>query len=222
MKKSFGVIFDMDGVIVDSNPAHKKAIRQFCERYGKEVTDSFLKNRVFGKKNSDWLPELFGSMSDERLQKLSQEKEHIFREMFDPWSHRVAGLVDFVEELSEREVPMAVATSAPADNSSYILKHLLLRKRFRAVLHTSDVVRGKPAPDIYEAAASKLDLAPARCLVFEDSPTGAEAAQKAGCLTVGVATTYRDGELDFCYRVIDDFIEVTYENVENWIQEQGT
>lgn len=222
MKNPFGVIFDMDGVIVNSNPIHKKSIRQFCERYQKKVSDTFLKERVFGRKNSDWIPELFGTLTSEQLQELSREKEELFRELFDPRAHCVDGLVDFVDNLHENTVSMAVATSAPAANSSYILQDLSIRDHFKAVLHTSDVKRGKPSPDIYEAAAAKLRLEPERCIVFEDSPTGAKAGKKAGCLTVGVATTYRDGELDFCSRVIDNFTGMSVEVVAEWIHQRGT
>lgn len=160
MENPFGVIFDMDGVIVDSNPIHKKSIKRFCKKYHKEVSDGFLKERVFGRKNSDWIPELFGSINFDQLHKLSREKEELFRELFDPRQNCVNGLIDFVEDLHKYEIPMAVATSAPDANSSYILRDLSIRDRFKAVLHTSDVKKGKPAPDIYEAAAAALRLKP--------------------------------------------------------------
>ncbi len=215
----FGVIFDMDGVIVDSNPVHKKSIRVFCERYDTEVSDRFLVDRVFGRKNSDWLPEVFESIKSEDIERLSEEKEELFREMFDPIKYQVPGVKEFIRELGRASVPMAVATSAPASNSSYILGELNIQNYFRAVMHTSDVQRGKPAPDIYEKAASKLKLSPAQCVVFEDSPTGARAAKSAGCITVGVTTTYSDKVLKDCSRVIENFEQVTTEEVRLWLSE---
>lgn len=203
---------------MDSNPVHKEAIQRFCNQYNIEVSESFLRNRVYGKKNSDWIPELFGALSSEQLARLSQEKEEIFREQFDPQAHRVNGLLRLIRNLNQHEVEMAVATSAPAVNSKYILEHLSIRDKFEAVLHTSDVERGKPAPDIYEKAASRLHLNPSRCIVFEDSPTGAEAAIKAGCLTVGLMTTYKDGELAHCFRTIDDFTEIDCTTLESWMR----
>lgn len=222
MKDEFAVIFDMDGVIVDSNPVHRDSIIEFCSKHGIDVSKSFLRERVYGRTNSEWVPELFPEASESRIQRLSDEKEALFRQMFDPEHHVVKGLLNLVEELQQREVPMAVATSAPLENERYILKQLGIREKFGAVLHSSHVDQGKPAPDIYLKAAQQIDIEPTNCIVFEDSLPGARAALEAGCHTVGVTTTYSSEELNNCHRTIRDFAGVDYTLLTRWMEDRPT
>lgn len=220
MKHSFAVIFDMDGVIVDSNPVHRESIRVFCQEYGIRVSDDFLRKSVYGRTNSEWIPELFPEATDSDVKQLSDEKEAIFRKLFDPNQHVVKGLVNLIEELRQQEVPIGVATSAPVDNETYILKSLGIRQKFSTILHSAHVERSKPAPDIYQKAAENLDRKPDKCVVFEDSIPGSNAALKAGCYTVGVTTTYSSEELSRCHRTIRDFAGVDLTLLKRWLQKR--
>lgn len=205
MSESLGVIFDMDGVLVHSNPAHKKAIQIFCRKHNQDVSQNFLENRLYGRTNKEWIPELFGNISPERLQQLADEKEQMFRDMFAPEDHIVDGIHAFLENLHTHNIPMAVATSAPGKNADYILSRLSIENYFEVVLDSSHVTKGKPDPEVYLKASKALGKKPQNCIVFEDSVSGVEAARKAGARVAGVTTTHTAEELSPCTLIISDF-----------------
>jgi len=208
-----GIIFDMDGVIVHSNPAHKKAIQQFCKNHNQNVSAEFLENRLYGRTNEEWIPELFGKLNADRLQVLADEKEQMFRDMFVPENNVVEGIYEFLDILSSNNIPMAVATSAPRENADYILSRLSIEDYFNAILDSSHVSKGKPNPEVYLKASKALDRTPEQCLVFEDSVSGVKAGLGAGAKVVGVATTHSHHELGSCDLVIDNFKELTLEEL---------
>ena len=88
-------IFDMDGVIIDSNPFHKIALKQFCRKYGHDLTEEQLKEKIYGRTNKDWLANVFGSLTKEQIRKYADEKEALFRELYDKDIKAVDGLEDF-------------------------------------------------------------------------------------------------------------------------------
>lgn len=200
-----GVIFDMDGVIVHSNPAHKKAIQAFCKIHNQDVSQSFLENRLYGRTNKEWIPELFGDISAERLKKLANQKEQMFRDNFVPKDNIVEGIHKFLEILRGNNIPMAVATSAPGENADFILSQLSITDYFDAILDSSHVTTGKPDPEVYIKASKALGMKPESCIVFEDSVSGVEAGRKAGARVVGVMTTHTKEELAPCSMVIKNF-----------------
>lgn len=203
-----GIIFDMDGVIVHSNPAHKKAIQTFCKKYDQDVSQTFLENRLYGRTNKEWIPELFGDISPDKLKILADEKEQLFRDLFTPEDHVVDGIHTFLDMLRNNNIPMAVATSAPRENADYILSRLSIKKYFRAILDSSHVTTGKPNPEVYIKASKTLGKAPHHCIVFEDSIAGVQAGLKANTRVVGVTTTHTEQELEPCYLIINDFNEL--------------
>ncbi|MEL7835072.1 HAD family phosphatase [Fodinibius sp. Rm-B-1B1-1] len=209
MANTPGVIFDMDGVIVDSNPAHKKAIQIFCKKHNQDVSKTFLENRLYGRTNKEWIPELFGKISDKKLQELADEKEQMFRDMFAPEDHIVEGIHSFLDELKNNNIPMAVATSAPGENADYILSGLSIAHYFDAILDSSHVTTGKPDPEVYLKAADHLNKKPTNCIVFEDSVSGVAAGRKAGAEVVGVLTTHTNEELSPCAMTINNFVDLT-------------
>src|SRR5699024_8191499 len=100
-----GIIFDMDGVIVHSNPAHKKAIQQFCTKHQQEVSEDFLQNRLYGRTNKEWIPELMGELTDQELKKLADEKEQLFRDLFAPKENTVKGIHAFLDQVKDNNIP---------------------------------------------------------------------------------------------------------------------
>lgn len=206
MHSTIGLIYDMDGVIVHSNPAHKRAIQTFCQQHNQEVSHEFLHNKLYGRTNKEWIPELFGDLSRDRLKELADEKEQLFRDSFDPKQNIVPGLMNFLRLVKEQGFKMAVATSAPAENADYILSDLNIQHFFDAVLNSSHVSKGKPEPEVYQKASAALSLPPAQCIVFEDSIAGVEAGLRAGCKVVAVTTTHTREEFPQCDYAIDDFV----------------
>lgn len=210
---SFGVVFDMDGVIVDTNPYHKISLKQFCEKYGYHFTDDELINRIYGRTNNEWIANLFGKLPKEKLLELGEEKEAMFRALYKDVIEPVAGLESFLKKLNHHNIPRAIGTSAPRSNVDFVLDHTGLRNYFPIILDQSHVEHGKPNPEIYLKTAQALNLPPEQTIVFEDSLSGIEAAQRAGARVVGVTTTHTPAELKHCDLVITDFTHVALESL---------
>ena len=200
-----GLLFDMDGVIADTNPFHKEAIKVFCSKHGIEVDDDYLKTKVYGRTNQEWIPALFGNLSSAEVNAYADEKEAIFRDMYAPHLQLVPGLADFLAEASQSGIPCAVGTSAPNENARFILDNTGLSKQFEAVLDAAHVTKGKPAPEVYLKAAKAIGQAPAQCIVFEDALVGVAAGKAAGCKVVGIGTTHSSQELQEADLYTSDF-----------------
>ena len=205
---SYAVIFDMDGVIIDSNPFHKISLRQFCEKYGYHLSDQELINKIYGRTNKEWIANLFGALSNEELMRYGEEKEALFREIYKNDISALKGLPEFLKGLKEINIPVAIGTSAPRSNVDFVLSHTELESYFSTILDESDVEHGKPNPEIYLKVAARLGYEPSRCVVFEDSLSGVESARRAGAKVVGVATTHSFEELNHTDFVIRDFADL--------------
>ncbi len=203
--KTVAVIFDMDGVIVDTNPYHKISLKQFCERYGYKLNDEELVNRIYGRTNNEWIRNLFGPLPKERILELGEEKEALFREIYKPVIKPLAGLENFLKKLEVHNIPKAIGTSAPRSNVDFVLTGTNLTEYFPVILDQSDVEHGKPHPEIYLKTADRLKIAPQECIVFEDSLSGVESAQRAGAKVIGVTTTHTHQELSHTNYSIEDF-----------------
>ena len=208
-----GVLFDMDGVLVDSNPVHKELIRTFCSRYGKRISESFFLESISGRTNREWIPLVFPEKTIEDVDRLADEKEQLFRETFEPAAAVTPGLLPFLKELRSNRIPMAVATSAPEENAVFILNHLRITPFFDAVLHAAHVARGKPHPEIYIKSSRAIGLEPAQCVVFEDSVAGVTAGRKAGARVIGVTGTHTREEFGACSKVIASFEEIAFSDL---------
>ena len=94
-----GFLFDMDGVIVDSNPAHKIALKQFCKKHGHDLTEDQLREKIYGRTNKDWIPAVFGKISPDQVKRYADEKEALFRDLYEDTIRPVDGLLAFLEKL---------------------------------------------------------------------------------------------------------------------------
>ena len=195
----------MDGVIVDSNPYHKIALKQFCTKYGKELTEEELREKIYGRRNRDWLVNIFGPLDERKMRRYADEKEELFRKVYDKDIKALDGLREFLEQLKGSGIPAAIATSAPRSNVDFTLEKTGLEQYFATILDDSFVEQGKPHPDVYLKAAAALGFDPENCIVFEDSLAGVEAAKKAGCKVVGLTTTHTKKELKDTDLVVEDF-----------------
>jgi HAD superfamily hydrolase (TIGR01509 family) len=210
----FAVIFDMDGVIVNSNPFHKIALKQFCEKHGYHLSDEELKSRIFGRTNKDWLMSLFdGKVTAKQIKEFENEKESLFREIFTPHIKPVKGLITFLERLKARQIPRAIATSAPPANVQFTLGKTKTRKFFQAVVDGDEVENSKPHPEIYEKTAAAIHFPPQKCVIIEDSLSGIAAGRQAGCKVIGITTTHTHDELVDTDLVIDDFDQLTVDHL---------
>ncbi len=213
MTAPFAVIFDMDGVIVDNMPYHRKAWEIFFEKYDPPmILEDFLPH--MGKSNEDLLTVLFGNkIKEEEIRSLGEEKEALYREIYAPEVAPLPGFIDFLRSLRENHVKTAVATAAPKVNLDFLLDHIDLRNDLDVLVDDSEVNKGKPDPEIYLKAAERLDHPPELCLVFEDSLAGIQSAINAGMKVVGVTTTNPAQKMQSTNLVIKDFTEIDMDKI---------
>jgi beta-phosphoglucomutase family hydrolase len=186
------LLFDMDGVIVDSNPLHRIVWEEYNRRYAVETTEA-MQRRMYGKRNDEIVRDFFGpDLTDEEVFRRGAEKEALYREMLLPQiaTSLVPGVRAFLER--HRDLPAAVATNAEPANLEFVLREAGLRHCFQAAVDGHQVRRPKPQPDIYLRAAELLRVSPENCVVFEDSGTGVRAGLAAGMRVVGLTTTHDD------------------------------
>ena len=210
----FGVVFDMDGVIMNSNPYHERAWKKFCKAHNIMLADEEFHHYIFGRIAKDTIDYIF--KKDHTMAEVNRyvdEKELIYREMYAQNIKLLEGLYSFLEELQRRNIPVAIATSAPKDNVEFVFKYLPISHFFKFVLDASDIEKGKPDPEIYIRVIRKLGIPPNRCIVFEDSLSGIKSALAAGAKVIGVATTHRPEEFDGVKWVIENFVDLHYDHL---------
>ena len=198
-------LFDMDGVIVDSNPFHKVALRQFCKKYGHDLSEEQLREKIYGRTNKDWIPNIFGKLEPGQLKKYADEKEGLFRKLYENDIKPVEGLISFLEKMEQQNIARAIATSAPRANVDFTLEKTGIGRFFDTILDEAFVTRGKPDPEIYLKTAAALGFKPENCIVLEDSLSGVESARSAGCKVIGITTTHSKEELQNTDLAIDNF-----------------
>jgi HAD superfamily hydrolase (TIGR01509 family) len=214
MSEQVGVIFDMDGVIMDNNLYHKKAWHAFCEIHKIHITEEEFHNHIFGRIAKDTIDYIFKKPhSKEEVNAYVDEKELFYRNIYKNEIKLTAGLYPFLEELKRKNVPIGLATSAPTENLEFVFRHLPIEDFFSSVLDASDIKKGKPDPEIYIRAIRDLDVDPHRCVIFEDSLSGIQSALGAGACVVGVATTHKPEEFKGVQFVIPDFGQMDYDKV---------
>lgn len=209
----YAVIFDMDGVLADNNPWHIRAWMEFAARYGRKITPADVTSR-FGYTNQDYISFLFGRAIDkEEADRLGEEKERIYREMYKKEMNPLSGLVSFIESLHASGIGIGLGTSAPVSNVGFVLDGFGIRKYFSVMIDASQISKGKPDPEIYLLAADKLGVPSCNCLVFEDSVYGVEAGKRAGMKVAGVLTSHQPDELKNADLLVRDFTEMTAKRV---------
>ncbi len=188
--RPLALIFDMDGVIVHSNPEHCAAWIDFNRLYGLETTPEMLA-RMYGKRNDEIVRDYFGAhLSDAEIARRGREKETLYRRRVTGrvGETLVPGIRQFLD--SCRRLPLAIATNAEPANVDLILEESGLRPYFSVVVDGHQVSRPKPHPDVYLKAASLLGVPPRNCVVFEDSESGVAAALAAEMQVIGLRTTH--------------------------------
>jgi len=199
------VLWDVDGTLVDSLEYHWLSWREALAEEGYALTrEQFLS--TFGRRNDEILRAYFGDdITPARVTRISLGKEEAYREMVR--SRGIAplpGVRRWLHQLKADGWRQAVASSAPPLNLDVILASLGVADCFDAIASAEEVERGKPDPQIFLAAAAKVQTPPARCVVVEDAPAGTEAVRRAGMRSVGVLTTHAHLEADLVVRSLDE------------------
>lgn len=202
-----GVIFDMDGVLVDSGWAHRQAWFDLAAAERLEMSDEFF-SRTFGMQNDTILPMLRPDISPSELDRLSDWKERRYRDLVHSRPKAAEGVLALLSDLKAKGFRLAIGSSAPRANLDVFWGPLGLGDYFEAAVTKEQVVEGKPAPETFLKAAGSLSLAPDRCVVVEDAVHGVQAAKAAGMRAVAVTTTRSRRELSQADRVVDSLAEL--------------
>lgn len=209
------LIFDMDGVLVHSMPLHTLAWERYLAKLG--ITVENLEQRMHGRRNSELVRDLIDpNLPEDVVFHHGAEKERLFREMMTAGGlpqYVIPGVREFLDRYGD--LPKAVASNAEPQNIDFVLDEFDLRAYFPITVNGMQVARPKPFPDVYLEAARQLNTPPAHCIVFEDSPTGVEAARAAGMRVVAVETTpttFHGVQLE-----IKDFLDPA---LDPWMKEQ--
>ena len=180
------VIWDMDGVILDSADAHLLSWHRMAQDEGLAFTDAQFW-ATFGRRNDEIIQLLWGPLAPEKMQEIADSKERYFRDAVRTTAMALPGAIELLSELHGAGYPQALASSAPKANIELISEVLGLNRYLNALVSGETVPRGKPAPDIFLKAAASLGMAPSVSLVIEDAVAGVEAAHAAGMRCIAVA-----------------------------------
>jgi len=203
----FGVIFDLDGVLVDTGWAHRQAWYDLAAKEGLEMSDAFFR-RTFGMQNAAILPMLRPDISREEMERLSDWKEQRYRELVPEHLKLAEGAQALLNDLKRHEFRLAIGSSAPPENLNIFWDRLALGNYFDARVTKEEITESKPSPQTFLKAAEKLALRPACCAVVEDAVQGVRAARAAGMPVVAVTTTRSRRDLAEADRVVDSLSEL--------------
>jgi len=211
------VIFDMDGVMVDTAPQHSAAWRQVFAEMGRELGEEEFR-ATFGWRNQEILQHVLGDRASEiQIKELGRRKEEYYRTLLRGGVKTAPGFMRLFTALRDNGFKIAVGTSAPRQNVELMLDALSIREQLDAVVTGEDVDRGKPDPETFLLAAQRCNVEPRRCLVFEDTAAGIQAAKAAGMRCIGV------GGMDIAQAdlMVDSLTKVTVQVIRSLLDKEG-
>jgi HAD superfamily hydrolase (TIGR01509 family) len=204
------VIFDMDGLLIDSERIYVAAIMEAGRAVGFDISEAFC-HAMIGLPGRDCDAMIAGHFGPAfpMTDYLTACRTRVAG-LIEPGIPLKPGAVELIDHLAERDIPVAVATSSSRANAERHLGQSRLLERFRIVVTRDDVARGKPSPDLFIRAAKDLGIAPERCLSLEDSLNGIRAAHAAGTLPIMVPDLIQptDEIKAMCIAVVDSLHEV--------------
>lgn len=207
-----GYIFDIDGTMIHSMKLHVKAWQKTLEKYGKPMSLKEVGEVTYGI-NPEIVRRVFrNKISEEEVEQIANDKEKLFRDSFDPEEDVVKGFIRFIHATKEKGIPMVIGSAAPPQNIDFFMERLGIGHFFEGRVHEDDVRKGKPSPEVFLKAAAIINVPANDCVVFEDSPTGAEASASAGCKTIVLTTSKSKSdfkEITDIVAYVDDYTELT-------------
>lgn len=190
------LIFDMDGTMIDNMMVHHRAWQRKLKTLGLDLTIEEVMRDIHGV-NDEIIKRLFGDrFTEAEVKQIAWEKEAEYRDIYAEKVGLVPGLEDFLKKAKEVGIPMGIGTAAPGENVDFIMDTLNLHDYFSVVIHADHVKKGKPNPEVFEKVAYGLDIPLDNCLIFEDSPTGAQAAQNGNSQSVILTSTHNKEEFE--------------------------
>jgi HAD superfamily hydrolase (TIGR01509 family) len=198
------VLFDMDGVIVDSEPLHVAAFQATLRNHGHELSDEQYKQHFAGKTDEAGFRQYFDFIGETvDLPIIMDEKAKAYLELASDQLIPYPGVVELIRELSGQNVPLALVTGSLRAEAQTVLKAFAITDFFRAIIAAEDIAQSKPSPEGYLKGAKVLGVKPADCIVIEDAPTGVRAARAAGMRCIAVINTHSPEELEGATLIMD-------------------
>ena len=203
-----GIIFDMDGVLVDSGPAHLESWQRLAREIGAGDIPAERFTAVFGRTSADIITAVFGPRPPDEIKGLDDRKEAIYRDLIRGRVPAMPGALDAVRRLHAVGMRIAVGSSGPPENIELVCAEMGLQPYLSAIVTGRDVQRGKPDPQVFQLAAERLQLEPSRCVVIEDAPSGIEAAHRAGIPCIALSGSHPTERLFPADAIIEDLMSL--------------
>jgi HAD superfamily hydrolase (TIGR01509 family) len=204
MNVARAVLWDMDGTLIDSEEYHWISWRNTMANEGITITrEEFLAS--FGQRNDSIIPRWLGAASTpERVERIGNAKEELYRHLVrKDGISPLPGVASWLNRLHNEGWLQAIASAAPRANVEVVLEVLLASHFFEGIVSAEDVHRGKPDPEVYLTAASRVGAMPDRCIVVEDAVAGVEGARRAGMRSIGVSHNGRHLPADLVVKSLD-------------------
>jgi len=215
----WGAIFDWDGVIIDSSRHHEESWERLAREEKQALPEGHFK-AGFGRKNQFIIPEILAwTREDQEIERISLRKEALYRDVVREWGlEPLPGVKTWLERLRDAGVPCAIGSSTHRPNIDLSLSILGLASFFSAIVTAEDVTLGKPDPQVFLVAASRIQRPPECCVVFEDAFVGIEAAKAGGMRVIGVATTHPVEALGDADRAVCRLDELQTDDLARWFR----
>ncbi len=208
MMASYGVIFDMDGVLVDSFRAHLASWQQMAATHGETMTEQQFAE-TFGRTSREIIATLWPHVPAGDIPTWDDEKEAAYRDILRADFPAMDGALELLASLKSAGLSLAIGSSGPPENVAVVLDCLGGESVFSATVDAMQVTHGKPDPEVFVKAATKLGIPPERCAVIEDAIAGVEAARAAGAATIGLTgTTPREKLAERAHAVVESLREL--------------
>jgi HAD superfamily hydrolase (TIGR01509 family) len=205
------VLWDVDGTLIDSSEYH------WLSWQGALAAENFLVTReqfaaTFGQRNDEILRGYFPGYASEDITRVGNAKEIIYRDLIRTRGLKLLpGVRRWLDKLRREDWLQAVASSAPRANLDAIISVLALDAYFAAIASAEDVTEGKPAPQVFLVAATKLGVRPSACVVVEDAPAGTEAARRARMRSIGVLSSHTELQADVVVQTLEELSDDAFD-----------
>ncbi len=198
------VLFDMDGVIVNSEPLHVAAFQAVLKRYGHDLSDDQYKHHFAGKTDEAGFRQYFDFINEMvELPVIMDEKAKAYLELAADQLVPYPGVVELISRLASQKVPLALVTGSLRTEAEITLQTFKIAEFFTAVVAAEDITQSKPSPEGYLKGAAALEVDPADCIVIEDAPSGVKAARAAGMRCLAVTTTHSREDLEAATVIVE-------------------
>ena len=211
------IIFDLDGTLVDSLPYHHESWRIFFKKNNIEKNDfNEIYKNYKGGGTLELMTSVFGDIyTKDELEKMSDDKEVIFREIYRSKIFPINGLRKFLDNLKKNNILLSIGSNAIRKNVLMTIKELGITNYFSSIICGDEVSKGKPDPEMYIKTLSNLKVNKNECIIFEDSIEGVTAAKNANIKAIGVTSSQSSEILKSvgAFKTIEDYTKISIDNI---------